>query len=259
MLDVGNASAEHDLGGATDALPRRRDVNDTKWEQYGALAGLVFVILVVVGAFIAGAPPSPDDSIRKVAEYYQDHTGAIKAGAFLTGLASVAFLWFLGSLWSSLRRSEDTRRLATIATGGGIVGLILAVTAFALNATVAIAIDSAGATQGVNPKFIYLLSVVIGGMGNFGIAVLVAATGVAILRTRVFPAWLAGPSMLIALGWIVGGLVVATDSTVIFTIGFVVFLLWLVWILLISFFMFRPQTAAPATPEATAPVPPTTP
>jgi hypothetical protein len=259
MLDVSNASAEHDLGGATDALPRRPDVNDTKWEQYGALAGLVFVILVVVGAFIAGSPPRPDDSIQKIADYYRNHTGAIKTGAFLTGLAGVAFLWFLGSLWSTLRRSEDTRRLATIATGGGIVGLILALLAFALNSSVAIALNSRDSLQFLNPKFIYLLSGVIGGMGNFGIAVLVAATGVAILRTRVFPAWLAGPSMLIALGWIVGGLVVATDSSVIFTIGFVVFLLWLVWILLISFFMFRPQAAAPATPEATAPVPPTTP
>jgi hypothetical protein len=234
-------------------------VNDTKWEQYGALAGLVFVILVVVGAFIAGSPPRPDDSIQKIADYYRNHTGAIKTGAFLTGLAGVAFLWFLGSLWSTLRRSEDTRRLATIATGGGIVGLILALLAFALNSSVAIALNSRDSLQFLNPKFIYLLSGVIGGMGNFGIAVLVAATGVAILRTRVFPAWLAGPSMLIALGWIVGGLVVATDSSVIFTIGFVVFLLWLVWILLISFFMFRPQAAVPATPDATAPVPPTTP
>ena len=44
--------------------------------------------------------------------------------------------------------------------------------AFALNATVAVAIDSTGATASVNPKFIYLLSGVIGGMGNFGVAVL---------------------------------------------------------------------------------------
>src|SRR4030095_16668234 len=71
-------------------------------------------------------------------------------------------------LWSTIRRSEDTRRLATIAFGGGIVGLITAVTAFALNATVAIAIDSTGATASVNPKFIYLLSGVIGVRGDLG-------------------------------------------------------------------------------------------
>ena len=226
-------------------------MEDAKWEQYGAAAGVIFVVLIVVGALISGSPPSPDDSVRKIASYYEDHTAAIKTGAFLTGLGSLAFLWFLGSLWSTLRRSDDTRRLATIATAGGIVGLITAVTAFALNATVAIAIDSTGATASVNPKFIYLLSGVIGGMGNFGIAALVIAVGVASLRTKVFPEALGWASLVIALGWIVGGLVVVTDSGFPFVVGFITFLVWLIWVLAISFFLFRPpgEPAAPAAPS----------
>jgi preprotein translocase subunit YajC len=216
-------------------------MDDQKWERYGAGAGLLFVILVVVGSLISGAPPSPDDSVREIADYYEDHTGAIKAGAFLSGLAAVAF-----------RRSDDTRRLATIATGGGIVGLITVVTSIALNATVAIAIGSAGATQSVNPKFIYLLAGTIGGMGNFGLAVLVAATGVAALRTGVFPAPLGWASLVLAVGWIVGGFIVASDAAAIFTIGFIVFLLWLIWVLVISFFMFRPQEPAAQTAPSAA-------
>jgi hypothetical protein len=226
-------------------------MDDAKWEQYGAAAGVLFVILVVVGALIAGAPPSPDDSLSKISEYYEDHTGAIKAGAFLTGLAGVAFLWFLGSLWSTLRRSDDTRRLATIATGGGIIGLILVFAAFAVNSAVAIVADSGQEAQAaVNPKFFYLLSGVIGGMGNFGVAALVIAVGVASLRTKVFPEALGWASLVIALGWIVGGLVVVTDSGFPFIVGFITFLVWLIWVLVISFFLFRPHEEAPATPGA---------
>ena len=66
-------------------------MDDAKWERYGAAAGVIFVVLIVVGALISGSPPSPDDSVRKIASYYEDHTGAIKAGAFLTGLGSLAF------------------------------------------------------------------------------------------------------------------------------------------------------------------------
>ena len=225
-------------------------MNDTKWEQYGAAAGLIFVILVVVGALISGAPPSPDDSVRHIANYYEDHTAALKTGAFLTGLAGVAFLWFLGSVWSTLRRSDDTRRLATIATGGGIVGLILAFASFAVNATVALAVDTTGATASVNPKFMYLLSGVIAAMGNFGIAVFVAAVGVAALRTAVFPPALGWASLVIALGWIVGGLVVVSTASTFFTIGFIVFLVWLAWVLIVSFFLYRPPAPAASAPPA---------
>ena len=83
------------------------------------------------------------------------------------------------------------------------------------------------------------------------LAALVIAVGVASLRTKVFPEALGWASLVIALGWIIGGLVVVTDSGFPFVVGFITFLVWLIWVLVISFFLFRPhEEAAPATPAA---------
>jgi hypothetical protein len=65
--------------GRRESAPRRRqDVNDTKWEQYGALAGVVFVVLVLLGAFIPGSPPAPDDSAREIHEFFVDNDDGLK-------------------------------------------------------------------------------------------------------------------------------------------------------------------------------------
>jgi hypothetical protein len=220
-------------------------MDDVKWERYGAAAGVLFVILVVVATFIPGSPPKIDDSPVKVARYFVNHDGAIKAGAFLSGLAAVPFLWFLGSLWSRLRRPDDTRRLATIAAGGGVATISLVLVGFAMNSTTALRIRELGPS---GAKFFWTLSTIIVGMASFSIAVLVAATSVAAIRAKVFPVWLGWAGTVLALAWLVAGLGVATDNSGIFVLGFVVFLVWVVWILAISLVLFLPQEQT--TPSA---------
>jgi hypothetical protein len=243
MLDVRKASADHDSRAAPPARRRRRqDVNDTKWEQYGAIGGLVFVLLVVVSAFIAGSPPEPDDTPRKIAEYFLDNSGRIKAGSYLGALAIPAFLWFLGSIWSRIRRVEDARRLATIAAGGGIVAATLATAGGAVTATTALLTREIG----LGAKVFYVLSGALGASAGFGAAVFTAAISIAAIRNGAFPEWLGYAGVAIAVGWIVAGLSLVTLSSGVFFIVFVVFLVWLVWLLAISFFLYRPQTQVAA-------------
>src|SRR5262249_61822460 len=103
---------------------------------------------------------------------------------------------------------------------------------------------------------ICLRSGVIAGMGNFGIAVFVAAVGIAAFRTRHFPTALGWASLVIALGWIVAGLIVVTDAAAIFAIGFIMFLVWLVWVLVLCFVLYRPPPAEAGRPGTPAPAPP---
>jgi hypothetical protein len=219
-------------------------MNDAKWEQLGAAAGLLFVILLLVGGFIAGTPPDPDDSAREFQEYIVDNETALKIGSYLNGLAIFPFLIFLGSLWSRVRGAGDeTRRLATVLAGAGVVGVALASVGTAVTATMALRIEELG---GGGAKFFFTLSTVTTGMTAFAVATLVAAVSTATIRARVFPSWLGPAGAVLAEAWLIAGLSVATDATGIGFLGFIVFLLWLVWVLVISFFLYRPQPAARA-------------
>ena len=220
-------------------------MDDVKWERIGAAAGVLFVILVLIGSFLPGeSPPAVDDSARDIARYFHGHSGAIQAGAFIVGLGAIALLWFLGSLWSRLRRPEGTRRLATIAAGGGVVTIGLVLIGFAMNATIALRLESLGV---LGARFFYTLSSVVISMASFSIAALVIATSAAAMRSKVFPVWLGWVGAVLGLLWVIAGLGVATDNSGIFTLGFIAFLLWLVWILVISFFLFQPQEQAAST------------
>ena len=213
-------------------------MNDVKWERYGgALAGLVFVVLVVIAAFIAGAPPQPTDAPRKSHEFYRDHDRALKAGAFLLGVGAVAFLWFVVSLWARLRE----HRLAMLAVGGGVATIGFMLVNAAITSTTALRIADLAPRQA---KFFYSLQGILITMASFSIAALVAATSIAALRAKVLPAWFGWASAVLALAWLVAGLGVASERSALFVYGFVIFLVWLVWVLVVSYFLLQPERRA---------------
>jgi hypothetical protein len=217
-------------------------MNDVKWEQYGAAGGVLFVILLLVAAFIPGSPPASDDSAQEIREFFVDNDTALKIAGYLNGVAILPFLFFLGSLWSRVRGAGDeTRRLATTLAGGGVVSVSLASVSTAITAATAIRIEQINA-EGV--KFFFILGGTVVAMTAFGAAVLVGATSVAALRARLLPAWLGWAGLALTVAWLVAGVSVTTDSAGIGVIAFIVFLAFLVWVLVISFFLYRPQVAA---------------
>jgi hypothetical protein len=141
-------------------------------------------------------------------------------------------LRWAGSLWARLRRAEGGQpRLALVAVLGLVLGGASSVAAQAISATVAIEQKDVGAS---GAKFFFVLAQALGSGITFGVAALVLATSVLVLRTKVFPVWL---------GWV--GLLDGTSSTI-SAFGFASFIIWAIWIITTSVIMFRTNEPAPA-------------
>jgi hypothetical protein len=206
-----------------------------RWPVLAPLTGVLFVALAVIAFIVSGETPDADDSPQKILSFYIDNdTEQMFAAAFLAW-AAVAFLFFLGVLRTTLRAAEaGVARLSAVAFGGGLVlavGMLsFAGFTFALADTAddGLTPQAAQALNALNADFFFPVAA--------GLGTLLIATGLASIRSRALPAWLAWAALVI-------GIAAVTP------IGFFAFLVFGLWTLATSVVLWRtPATATPAAP-----------
>ncbi|MPZ49590.1 MAG: hypothetical protein GEU75_09885 [Dehalococcoidia bacterium] len=98
-----------------------------RFERFSALAGVLAVVLWVVGVAIIGGghvglPGGvPEEAPEQVLGHFQESTDAVISGGWLFMLGSLAFVWFVGILRSRLIAAEGgTGTFASLAFAGGL-------------------------------------------------------------------------------------------------------------------------------------------
>jgi hypothetical protein len=217
-------------------------MSDSRWDRWGPIAGIAFVILLFVGLTLAvNDLPNGDDSAAKITSFYNDSGDRAKViiGSYLMVLGGVFFLWFLASLRVRLLAAEGVPgRLTSIAFGGGVVFVALVMASAAAFMTVAaditfgdekfVSVDAAR----LLPELGYPL-LAIGAM--FAAIAMIDAASILIVRTRVLPAWI---------GWF--GFVAAI--LLLFSFMFLPMVALLLWVLFVSVAMLRGPRVAEAAP-----------
>ncbi len=185
-------------------------MNDQRWERYAAWSGLIFFVLLVIAFAVLPSPPDFDAPASDIANYYVDHQDGIRVSVVLVTAALLFFVWFISALRSALALAEGGgRRLSNLVYGTGLV----ATAAIGLcQGAVAVAALHPELTSPEVLRTLHDFSVV-------GFAPLTGiffafflASGLAIQRLGVLPAWLGVFACVVALIQVLGVGAMLTDD-----------------------------------------------
>ena len=200
-------------------------------ERWGALAGVAFVVLWVIGVILFfNGTPDTSSAPAKIAAYYSDsgHRDKMHIGWILTGLALFFFVWFVSALRRVVRRLEGDDGLLTGVTAiGGTIFVALTLVAISVEDAIKTMSDDTYQHQ-VFPGLIHAADDagwVLAAAGGAGLAAMIIASSLAALRARAVPSWL---------GWI--SVVVGILSLAL--IAFIPWFLVLIWVLVVSIGLF---------------------
>lgn len=214
--------------------------------RFAPLTGFATIAFGAVGILLFQTwadEPSSDAPAAELALWMNDKAWEIIISTWVTWLAGVSFLWFLGSLRGVLRRGEGAPgRVSAIATGGGIVAVGLFIVSFA--AVLAGASAAEFDDRVVSPALaesLYVLSF----NGFFlavemAVAVLVLATAIVVLRSGALPKWYGWLGLLYGI-WLL-----------ILPIGWFGYFGFPIWILLTAALVWMAESKSGGTAATTA-------
>jgi hypothetical protein len=218
-------------------------------DRLAAVAGILSVVVLVIGQYVAPAPVYPEEQVGGVtATFYVNYESRLLAKAILLGVAGMLFLFFLGGLRAFLAHAEGQRpRLAPVVLAAGTVttGLVLLQAAI-LTALTALRSNELGVrAQGSAwvSRALYYLHGAVGELALFPFAVFLGVTAAVLLRTGVLPRWLGWVGA--AVGLLIGVLAVGTVAGLdIGPADQVVLLLVAAWVAVLAFCLGWPLPSA---------------
>jgi hypothetical protein len=222
-------------------------------ERWSAATGVGYVLLAVVGFFFVPDPPAPTISNEGLLTFFDQNRQELAFQVFFFGLASICFLWFIGTIAGAMRRAEDNPalRLHAVAVAAGATAnavFIAGMVCWAAMAASAHDVLDQGVARGLYDlgRYGYTLS-------GIPAAAFVLAVSLGVLRTAFLPpavGW-AGGLLTLILIVDVGGATVGNgdDFGPTGSYGVFTFLLFLVWTLVTSLFLVQRIAPRRTVPE----------
>jgi hypothetical protein len=202
--------------------------------RWGAIAGLGFVVLFVVGFVLSGDTPEYDASNREWRRWFVDdgNRNLQVVSMFLMVLSAFALIGFLAVLTRRLRVTNRPELVNTAIGAGLVLAAMIVVAGIAINQVSAAITFGGGAGEYPVPGADVLrqseqlgFGVALLG-GGWAAALLVGATSLAVRGTDLLPRWLVVTSHIAAV-------------LLLLSVFFIPFVLLPLWVLTVSIVMLR--------------------
>jgi hypothetical protein len=171
-----------------------------------AVAPIAFFVLRILGNQLEEKAVDRQAPASQFAADVLDRAELFSVGAFLSGLAGLVLFWYMWVLRARMRVGEaDTKRPAEIAWAAGAIWALLVVFASLLAATAPVLADFYRNAEGARLFATLEFPAAPLGLMLFGLFAL--GNGVAALRGRILPPWLAWIGIVVGLGLFILSLV----------------------------------------------------
>lgn len=220
------------------------------------LTPVAFFVLRILGGQLVEGAVDPRDAPETFSSKLLAEAEAYSLGTYLTGLSTLAFLWFAWALRVRLRQEKDNGGLADAAAfGAALVWGSLTVAASVVAATAPVLADYFNDAEGA--RLVANLEFGAAPLALTLFGAFAAGNGVALRRASLVPAWLAWA------GVIIGCLLIVTsalqpiaeptasrseeevDNIVTFLTGFTSFALAPLWSIAVAIVLFRRDGGTP--------------
>jgi hypothetical protein len=172
--------------------------------RWGGVAGLVYVVLVVVGHVVANVPGEAGASGDELLDFYNDSTNQrrVWAGTILIGLAAPAFIVYLAGVCARLAAGATWPMTARIAFASGTAFLVVDELGAAIAGAIAAAFVYSSELSSIGDADLARVVLILGNHWLSGLASVLAvplvfATSLEARRRRLMPTWLAWAGLVL--------------------------------------------------------------
>jgi hypothetical protein len=210
------------------------------WGPLALVSGIIFIILQIVPGFFV-PPPVGNVQAEKITTYLvAQRTGALTI-SLLDAFSFIFFLIFLGHLYCVLRQAEGSiGMLSLLAVIGGSITAATGLVWFALEVA-ATRVAGYGGTPDV-ARGLMVAAVTVEIFHSIPLLLFLIAASMAMLHTRIIPAWIAVIGLAASLAELVNLGATYKDGLGLF--AFIGFGVTAVWIVGVGIALLRPRRAA---------------